>query len=73
MTAKDGESGAVMGASELPLVLTAALAVGEAAVRVRGGEAGEALSKRLTFPQALAQPLVLGPGATAEARSPFAA
>jgi hypothetical protein len=65
-TAKDA-SGARVGAAELPLVVTSGLALGEAAVRVRGGDAA-ALSKTLAFPAALERPLALPASATLEAR-----
>ncbi len=66
MAAKDA-SGARVGAAELPVVVTAGLALGEAAVRVRGGDAA-ALSKALVFPAALERPLALPAGSTLEAR-----
>ena len=66
LVAKDGD-GAEAGKAELPLVVSGELVVGEATVRVRGGEAAGVTAK-LTYPEPMGKPVTLTSGATLEAR-----
>ena len=65
MVAKDA-SGAEAGKAELPLVVAGELVVGEATVRVRGGNAAGVTAK-LTYPEPMGKPIALTSGATLEA------
>lgn len=67
LVAKDGD-GAEAGKADLPLVVSGELVVGEATVRVRGGEAAGVTAK-LTYPEPMGKPVTLTSGATLEARA----
>ena len=66
LVAKDGD-GAEAGKAELPLVVSGELVVGEATVRVRGGEAAGVTAK-LAYPEPMGKHVTLTSGATLEAR-----